>query len=367
MIIFSKNLRLFTAKICFFIDINKILFIMKNSLFQKVQVIIVIVLLLPFVFSCKSFSEIKIGLLIPAGEGYRWPVDQSYIEKAAKEKGIEVVTRIANNDENLQLKQAKELLELGVDVLIVVAANANTAAAIVRDAHDYNVPVIGYDRLIKNSDLDYFVTFEGAQIGGLMIDYALQHKPEGNYVLLWGDPGDVNAIFIKEAQEKLLKPSIDNGKINIVYKTFVEDWSMENAYHITKNVLSLTGKKIDAIITSYDGLAMGARKAMDELNYDSDVILTGQDAEIAVIKAISENRMSLTIYKSIKQIADASVDLADKLATKKKVANATAKINNGRKDVPTIFLKPVAVTKDNIRQTVIADGFYTEQQVYGSN
>lgn len=340
---------------------------MKKFLCQKIQVAMILVLLIPSIFSCKNSGETKIGLLIPAGEGFRWPVDQAYVEKAAKEKGIEVVTRIANNDENLQLKQATELLELGVDVLIVVAANGNTAAAIVRDAHDYNVPVIGYDRLIKNSDLDYFVTFEGAQIGSLMIDYALQHKPEGNYVLLWGDPSDVNALFIKEAQEKILKPSIDNGKINIVYKTFVEDWSMENAYHISKNILNLSGKKIDAIITSYDGLAMGALKAMEELDYGGDVILTGQDAELASVKAVKDGKMSLTVYKSIKQIAGASVELAEKLAQNKKVSNATGKINNGRKDVPTIFLKPVAVTKENIRQTVIADGFYTEQQVYGSN
>ncbi len=340
---------------------------MKKFLCQKIQVAMILVLLIPSIFSCKNSGETKIGLLIPAGEGSRWPVDQAYVEKAAKEKGIEVVTRIANNDENLQLKQATELLELGVDVLIVVAANGNTAAAIVRDAHDYNVPVIGYDRLIKNSDLDYFVTFEGAQIGSLMIDYALQHKPEGNYVLLWGDPSDVNALFIKEAQEKILKPSIDNGKINIVYKTFVEDWSMENAYHISKNILNLSGKKIDAIITSYDGLAMGALKAMEELDYGGDVILTGQDAELASVKAVKDGKMSLTVYKSIKQIAGASVELAEKLAQNKKVSNATGKINNGRKDVPTIFLKPVAVTKENIRQTVIADGFYTEQQVYGSN
>ncbi len=340
---------------------------MKKFLCQKIQVAMILVLLIPSIFSCKNSGETKIGLLIPAGEGFRWPVDQAYVEKAAKEKGIEVVTRIANNDENLQLKQATELLELGVDVLIVVAANGNTAAAIVRDAHDYNVPVIGYDRLIKNSDLDYFVTFEGAQIGSLMIDYALQHKPEGNYVLLWGDPSDVNALFIKEAQEKILKPSIDNGKINIVYKTFVEDWSMENAYHISKNILNLSGKKIDAIITSYDGLAMGALKAMEELDYGGDVILTGQDAELASVKAVKDGKMSLTVYKSIKQIAGASVELAEKLAQNKKISNATGKINNGRKDVPTIFLKPVAVTKENIRQTVIADGFYTEQQVYGSN
>lgn len=321
-----------------------------------------------FMFSaCENIGKIKIGFLIPASVGYRWPTDQKYMESIAKDKEVEVITRSAENDENLQLKQAKELLDMGVDVLVVVAANANTSAAIVRDAHEYNIPVIGYDRLIKNSDLDYLVTFEGATIGNLMVDYALKNKPEGNYVLLWGDPSDVNAILIKDAQEAALKPSVDNGKINIVYKTFVDDWSSVNSYQFMKNILAFTDQKIDAVITSYDGLAIGARKAMDEVGYSDQVILTGQDAEIQAIKAINEGKMSLTVYKSIRKIAEASIDLAIKLAKKEKVEDVKATINNGRIDVPVLYLTPVAVTKDNIRETVIADKFYTEEQVYGKN
>jgi len=338
---------------------------MKNKILIGVKQIVIIALLALMVSSCKNMGQVKIGLLIPASAGYRWPIDQKYVEKAASEKGIEVITRSAENDENLQLKQAKELLELGVDVLIVVAANSNTAAAIVRDAHEYNVPVIGYDRLIKNSDLDYLVTFEGAMIGNLMVDYAIKNKPEGNYVMLWGDAGDVNAILIKDAQEATLKPYIDNGKINIVYKTFVEDWSSANAYHIMQNILAFSTKKIDAVITSYDGLAMGALKAMDEVGYGGDVILTGQDAELESVKAVRDGRMSLTVYKSISTIAKASVELAAKLAKNEKVANINSTINNGRKDVPVLYLKPVAVTQSNIRETVIADKYYTEQQVFG--
>jgi D-xylose transport system substrate-binding protein len=322
-------------------------------------------LIILIVSSCKNMGTVKIGFLIPASVGYRWPIDQKYVEKAASEKGIEVITRSAENDENLQLKQAKELLEMGIDVLIVVAANANTAAAIVRDAHDYNVPVIGYDRLIKNSDLDYLVTFEGAVIGNLMVDYAISKKPEGNYVMLWGDAGDVNALLIKDAQEATLKPYIDNGKINIVYKTYVEDWSSANAYHIMQNVLAFSSKKIDAVITSYDGLALGALKALDEIGYEGDVIITGQDAELAAVKAIKDGRMSLSVYKSIGTTANAAVDLAIKLAKNEKVTNINSTINNGRKNVPVLYLKPVAVTKNNIRETVIADQFYTEQQIFG--
>jgi D-xylose transport system substrate-binding protein len=326
---------------------------------------ILVVIIFSISVSCSQIGKTKVGFLIPASVGYRWPIDQAYVEKAATVKNVEVITRSAENDENLQLKQAKELLEMGIDVLIVVAANSNTAAAIVREAHDYDVPVIGYDRLIKNSDLDYLVTFEGAEIGNLMVNYALSKKPEGNYVLLWGDAGDVNALLIKEAQEKILNPSIDNGRIKIVYKTFVEDWSKENAYHIMKNVLSFSNTKIDAIITSYDGIAMGAIKAIEELGYDGDIIITGQDAELESVRAINEGKMSLTVYKSISAVANAAVELSIKLAKNQKVTGITGSINNGRRDVPVLFLKPVAVTKDNLREVLIGDKFYTEEQIFG--
>ncbi|HPR30831.1 MAG TPA: substrate-binding domain-containing protein [Prolixibacteraceae bacterium] len=333
---------------------------------RRISIILTRVFLIFFLFSCESGSNVKLGFLIPASVGYRWPVDQRYVEAKAKEEGIEVLTLSAENDENLQLKQASDLLKQDIDVLIVVAANSTTAAAIVREAHEYNVPVIGYDRLIRNSELDYLVTFEGAEIGNLMVNHALENKPKGNYVLLWGDAGDVNAIFIKEAQEATLKPYIESGDISIVYKGFTEDWSKDNAYFTMRNVLSFYRGKIDAIITSYDGLAMGALQAIEELDYPAEeMILTGQDAELDAIKAIVDGRMTLSVYKSIRQIAEASVELAIKLVKDQKVENIDAVINNGRKDVPTLYLKPIPVEKHTIHSTVIADEFYTEEQVFG--
>ena len=323
-------------------------------------------LLLILLGACSHQNDISIGFLIPSGEGFRWPVDQKYVEKAAEKKGYTVISRSAENDENMQLKQASELLELGVDVLIVVSVNSNTAAAIVREAHGYNIPVIGYDRLIKNSDLDYFVTFEGAQIGNIMVNHAIKKVPTGNYVLLWGDAGDVNAVSIKEAQEQTLKPYIDNGDINVVYKGFVDNWSSENAYHKMSNILAFTDQPIDAVITSYDGLAMGVLEALKEYPNQSVKVLTGQDAELSAIKAIVNGEMSLTVYKSIREIANAAIDIAGDLVEGQKIQDVNATVNNGRKDVPTFYLSPVGVEKNNIRSTVIADDYYTEEEIYGN-
>jgi D-xylose transport system substrate-binding protein len=317
-----------------------------------------------FFSACDQNSKVTIGFLMPDGEGSRWPTDEQYLKEAAAENGVELISRSADTDENLQISQATELLEAGVDVLIVVPANANTAGAIVREAHDYGVPVIAYDRLIKNSDLDYLITFEGAKIAELMVDHALNKVPEGNYVLLWGDPGDVNAISIKNAQNTMLAPYIKKGDINIIYKGFVEDWTQQNAYHLMSKILTFSDQKIDAVLTSYDGLAMGALQAIKEHPEQKVKVLTGQDAELDAVKALVNGDMTLTVYKSIKTIANSAMDLAIKLATDQNVENATSTVNNGRKDVPAILLVPQSVDKSTIRSTVIADGYYTEEQVY---
>ncbi len=326
---------------------------------------ILVLLLIVIFFSCKNESDITIGFLMPDSEGSRWPIDQSYIEKAAEENGVKVISKYVINDENMQQKQAVELLEMGVDVLIIVSVNANTAAAMVRDAHSYNVPVIAYDRLIKNSDVDYFVSFEGAEIGNLMLEHALRVVPKGNYVLLFGEPADNNAIFIKEAQEATLKPYVERGDINIVYKGFVDNWSPDNAHKKMERILAFSDQKIDAIVTSYDGLALGAIKALKQYPDQNPRVITGQDAQLDAIHSILNDEMSLTIYKSVREIANASVKLAINLAKREKITNATSTINNGRKDVPSILLKPVAVHKNNIRETVIADEYLSEQEVYG--
>lgn len=316
--------------------------------------------------SCSEKSGITIGFLMPDGEGSRWPIDQQYVEKVAADRGAKVLSKFVMNDENLQQKQAIELLEMGVDVLIIVSVNANTAAAMVREAHKYNVPVIAYDRLIKNSDLDYIVSFEGAQIGNLMVKHALEVVPKGNYVLLYGDASDNNAIYIKDAQEAMLQPYIDKGDINIVYRGFVDNWRVNNAFHIMSRVLAFTDQKIDVILTSYDGLAMGVLQALQEYPDQKVKVLTGQDAELDAIKALINGDMTLTVYKSIREIATTSVDLAIKLASGQRIDNVNSTINNGRKDVPALLLQPVAVQKENIRATVIADEYFTEEEVYGN-
>lgn len=324
------------------------------------------ILAVTLLMGCNSVhSDLTVGFLMPDGDGSRWPTDLKYLQEAADKYNATVISKNADNDENIQIKHATEVLEAGIDVLIVVSVNANTAAAIVREAHNYNVPVIAYDRLVKNSDLDYYITFEGAQIAKLMVDHAIAKVPRGNYVMLWGDPGDVNAISIMNAQNEYLEPHIKSGAVNLIYKGFIDNWTAENAYHTMTRVLTMTDQKIDVVLTSYDGLARGALQAIKEHPSHDVKVLTGQDAEIEALKAMLNDDLSLTVYKSIKTLAGSAMDLAAKLAKGEKIDEAKSTVNNGRKEVPSIMLQPQPVEKNTIRSTVIADGYYTEEQVFG--
>ena len=320
--------------------------------------------------ACKqqTGSGVKIGFLIHTTKSSRWQMDISYVKERAEQIGATLVLRDADGDENMQLKQAGELLEEGVDALIVVAANQNTAAGIVRKAHEYNVPVIGYDRLIKNSDLDYLVSFEYDKVGQLMIDYATTRKPKGNYIVVWGDASDANAVFVKEGNLKALQPFVQSGKIKLAYKTFVDNWSMTNAQHKLNEVLDFYNDKVDAIIVSNDPMAIGACEALTEHGYSSDeVVITGQDATLAFVHSMLKGGMTMSVYKPIKDLAYGAVDLVVDLVKHKKAEGFDHTVNNGKKDVPAKLFAPLVVDKTNFEEVLINSGVFTRDEVYAEN
>ncbi|MBN1926078.1 MAG: substrate-binding domain-containing protein [Prolixibacteraceae bacterium] len=317
--------------------------------------------------SCEKVTDVEIGFLIHSLTSSRWQMDISYINERAEEIGATVILRNAEGDENMQLKQAHELLEMGVDVLIVVAANQNTAAAIVRDAHDYKVPVISYDRIIKNSDLDYLISFEYEKVGELMVEYAYSKRPVGNYILLWGDPSDANARFVKTGQERALEPLLKNGNVNIVYKSFIEGWRRENAENLVSEILDFYPGKIDVVIASNDPMALGAYTALVEHGYKPfEVEITGQDATLEACVSMVEGGMTMSVFKDIKELAYSAVDLAVDVVKNNKIEFETT-VNNGRKEVPAKLLKPSIVDLDNIEETVIATGVLKREEIFGSN
>jgi len=269
----------------------------------------------------------------------------------------------ADNDDKLQIEQAKEMINQGAKILVVNSVNMNTAAEIIRDAHNRKVKVIAYDRLIRNCDLDMYVSFDNTQVGKLMSEYVLKVKPEGNYIILGGDKSDLNAVFVKKGQMDVLDNAIKTGKVKIAYNIFVEDWSSENAYQEIKSFLNLSGQIPDAILSSYDGMSLGAIKALDEAGLAGKVIITGQDAELEACRNIMKDRQAMTVYKPLKTLATKAAEIAYKIASGEKYKMPESTIENGQKNVPALLLAPISVDKQNMKTTIISDGFYTESQL----
>ena len=313
--------------------------------------------------SCQKKSEHKIALMFPYTTGSRMAIEEQAFKAKASELNCEAVFTDAQSDEALQRKQAKELIDQGVDVIVVMAVNAYTAAEIVREAHAANVKVIGYDRLIHNSDLDFYISHNNYDVGKFMAEYALKVRPQGNYLILGGDKGDRNAIFVKTGQLDALQSAIKSGYVKIGFDVYVEDWSTDNAYINMCEYLKLNANNApDVILTSYDGLAYGARKALDEAGITKDIVITGQDAEPQALKNIMSGKQTMTIYKPLKELAEKAVETAIKLANGEK-PDTTGSINNLRKDVPSYLIAPVVVDKNNMLETVVKDGIISAAEL----
>lgn len=301
--------------------------------------------------------------MFPYTTSSRMAYEEKFFKAKAAELNCEAIITDAKSDNILQTKQAKELLDQGVDVLVLMAVNTYTAAEIVREAHNVGAKVIGYDRLINNCDLDFYISHNNYNVGKYMGDYVLRIKPEGKYLIIGGDKSDRNAIFVKNGQLDAIRPNIQSGKIKILLDVFIEDWSGENAYRTMKEYLSLSSNEIpDVILTSYDGLGYGCRQAMNEAKITKEVIITGQDAEPQAIKNILAGTQTMTIYKPLKDMAENAVLIAIKLAKGEKVDTTTSIFNN-RINVPSYLFDPIAVDKNNIKETVIKDGYIKASDV----
>ena len=306
---------------------------------------------------------VRIGFSMDTLKEERWQRDKALVEQRARELGAVLDVQVANGDDAVQTKQCDNMLIKGVDVLIVAPHNGEIAASIVEAAHRRGVPVIAYDRMIRNADVDLHVAHEQEKIGEMQARYALERVPKGNYVLIGGAPTDYNAIILRDGQMRVLKAAIDRGDVKIISSQFAKDWRADEALRITEDALTRTGNRIDAIVASNDGTAGGAVSALEAARIAGKVLVTGLDAQKDALQRIIAGKQTMTIYTPIEPLAFGAVDAAVKLARKQPVT-APHKINNGKIDVPSILYDSVAVDKTNIDATVIKDGYHKREDIY---
>ena len=307
-------------------------------------------------------NKLKIGFSIEDTKGERWQTDLNSFEVQARQLGVEVISSDAGGDDDRQFQQVKDMITAGIKVLVLLPRDTSKASRMVDAAKAANVKIISYDRLVLNSDVDLYVSFDREEIGRLQAEFLIKHSPKGNYVLIAGSPNDGGAKILHDAQLKVLQPQIDRGEIKVIADGYTRDWLPSEAYLFTLKAIDSSQSNIAAVLASNDGLAGGAIQALREHNLAGKVAVSGQDADLAAVICIAEGTQTMTVYKPVTREAARAAEEAVRLA-KGETPHADGTINNGKTKVPTILLKPVAVTKDNIKTTVVADGFQTLKSI----
>jgi len=311
-------------------------------------------------------DEIRIGLSLDTWKEARWQVDKRLFEERVAALGGTTITLSANSDDTTQIGDVEKLITQGVDVLVIVPHDGKAMAKAVTLAHEAGIPVIAYDRLIKDSDLDLYVSFDNVRVGELQAKFVVDHLPtpgKGKIVRIHGSKTDNNAFQFKEGQDRVLEPYLTRGDITVVHEDWADDWKTENGKKVMNAAVTSHGSDFDAVLVTNDGTAGGAIQALLEEGLAGKKVVTGQDADLVACQRIVQGTQSMTIYKSITTLATTAAELAVKLAQGRPVI-AGSSVNNGKIDVPSVLNEVVVVTKDNLKETVIREGFHPEQDVY---
>lgn len=326
-----------------------------------------ILIFLLFMTGCTAIqpeeqSKIRIAFITETFVIERWQRDRDVFVARAQELGAEVIVRHTFEDSEEQIRVIEEMIRQNVDVIVVIPHDKDALTPVIRRAIDQGIRVIAYDRLVMNAEIDLYISFDNFAVGELMAQYVTKSMPSGRFVIINGSPFDHNSFMLREGYMGYLNDSIISGDIEIVAETWAEGWRGEVAYEFINKLIS-EGESFDAIIAANDLIAEGAIKALSENRLAGVVYVTGQDSELAACQRIVEGTQLMTVYKPIGVLAKSAAEAAIKLANNE-LPEYDELISNGAFDIPFIKHKPVAVTKYNIVDTVIRDGFHLREDIF---
>jgi putative multiple sugar transport system substrate-binding protein len=324
-----------------------------------------------------------IGIAMPTKSSQRWIDDGNNVVKELEKLGYKANLQYAEDVVENQVSQIENMITKGVDLLIVACIDGEALTDVLAKAKDANIPVISYDRLIRNTDaISYYATFDNFKVGVLQGEYiekALglkEGKGPFNIELFAGSPDDNNSSYFFKGAMSILQPYIDSGKL--VVKSGQTDfnqvatlrWDGATAQSRMDNILSknYTKDKLHAVLSPYDGISIGVISSLKGVGYGTPnqpmPIVTGQDAEIPSIKSIIKGEQTQTVFKDTRELAKRVVKMADAILTGKEVeVNDTKTYDNGVKVVPSYLCVPVSVDKNNYEKELIETGYYTKEQL----
>jgi putative multiple sugar transport system substrate-binding protein len=332
-----------------------------------------------------------VGVTMPTKSSERWIHDGDNVKAALEKLGYKVDLQYAENDIPTQVNQLENQITKGAKLLIIASIDGTAITTQLQEAADKHIPVIAYDRLIRNSpNVDYYATFDNFKVGvqqatSLLVGLKVK-KADGsdgtatgpfNVELFAGSPDDNNATFFFNGAMSVLKPYIDKGTLVVKsgqtdFKTVaILRWDPATAQKRMEDLLTKTyssGAKVAGVLSPYDGLSIGILSALKSNGYGTGgqayPVVTGQDAELASVKSIIAGEQFSTIYKDTRELAKVTVTMADTvLKGGKPEVNNTKDYDNGVKVVPSYLLQPVIVDKTNYQQVLVTGGYYTQAQL----
>ncbi|HHW48827.1 MAG TPA: sugar ABC transporter substrate-binding protein [Clostridiaceae bacterium] len=310
----------------------------------------------------KPEKKIFVGISLPTQREQRWVWDRENFEKLSKELNVDIAIQIADNDAAKQQSQCENLLSQGIDVLIIAPHDGKAAANIVAMAHEAGVKVISYDRLILDTDVDLYLTFDQEKIGEIQGEWLVSKVDKGNIVLLSGDPADSTSVPLRQGALNKLQPKIDSGDYKIVLDQAVRDWQPSEALKHMENALTATNNDIQGVIAPNDGTAGACIQALAAQGLAGKVPVTGMDAEVDALKRIIEGTQGMTVFTDIRDLARGAMESAIKLV-KGEEPDVNNVMNNGKIDVPSIFIEARLIEKDDIKPILIDGGFIKEEDL----
>ena len=334
---------------------------------KKLSSLVLIVIAALAAASCMKNTadkRIRIGFAMDTLKEERWQRDHDAFEARCKAVNADCVITVADNKADKQANDVDNLLTRGIDVLVIAPHDATQAAVMVDKAKAQGVPVISYDRLINSDKIDLYISHQIPVVGRKIAEYALQHVPRGNYVMVYGASTDNNAVIIRREQAAVLKDAIGRGDIKVLAEDHMPDWKPELALNFAENALTRNSDNIQAFVVSNDGMAGGVVSALEKKGLAGKVLVTGQDAALDALQRIAEGKQSMTVYKPIVPLANGAVDAAIKLFRKEPLGSRPFMNENLGKEIPAILLEVTAVDRTNLIDTVIKDGYVTFEDVY---
>ncbi|MGS2616092.1 multiple monosaccharide ABC transporter substrate-binding protein [Micromonospora sp. LZ34] len=336
-------------------------------------------------------ADLTIGVSMPTQTSERWIADGNSVKEKLEAKGYKVDLQYAGDDIPTQSQQVDQMITQGADVLVIAAIDGTALSGQLQAAAEAKIPVIAYDRLIRDSpNVDFYVSFDNYKVGvaqatALLAGLGLQNKDGSkgsatgpfNVELFAGSLDDNNAHFFFDGAMDTLKPFLDAGTLRVksgqtkIEQVAILRWQQETAQKRMEDLLTSSyndGTRVDGVLSPYDGLSRGIITALQNAGYGGPrnkiPVVTGQDAEIASVKLINDGVQNSTIFKDTRLLAEQAVIAAEAfLQEKQPQANDTTTYNNGVKVVPSHLLPVQTVYKDDIKPVLVDSGYWTAEEV----